>query len=268
MKISLNTCTGTVASLEEIVAAARGAGITALDLSATPDCDHLQASEGREASARLRPLLEGMEVAAVTADHPDLSRREDEGGDEAIAYTVEALKRAAELGAGVVVTSLGNTDVDAWDTTWERAMTALRMVLHQSSRTRVRLAVEITADDVLNSLKRTRRLLDAINDPRLGLSVDTGYLYYQRIQLSEILLAAPERLFHVHLRDALRNQPHRPFGAGEVRFPAVLRALRQHGYTGALSLRLGDPRHPLERPLEEALPDALSRLEEASAPAG
>lgn len=267
MKISLNTCTGSGQSLEEIVAAAREAGITAFDLSATPDCDHLQAGEGREASARLRPVLEGSEVVAVTADHPDLARREEEGGDEAVAYTVAALKRAAELGAGVVVTSLGSTDVDAWDTTWERAMSALRMVLHQTIRTRVRLAVEITPDDVLNSLKRTRRLLESVNDPRLGVSIDTGYLYYLRIQLSEVLQAAGDRVFHVHLRDASRTQTHLPLGEGEVRFPPILRALGQHSYAGALSLRLGDTRNPLTAPLSEVLPAALSRLEEAPASA-
>jgi sugar phosphate isomerase/epimerase len=268
MKFSLNTCTGSGHSLAEIVEAAKAAGITAFDLSATPDCDHLQAAEGREASARLRPLFEGCQVVAVTADHPDLARREDEGGDEAVAYTVDALKRAAELGAGVVVTSLGNTDVDAWDTTWERGMTALRMVLHQTVRTRVRLAVEITADDMLNSLKRVRRLLSAVDDPRLGLSLDTGFLYYHRIQLSEVLLAAGERIHHVHLRDATRTRSHRSFGTGEVRFPPVLRALRQHGYAGALSLRLGDPRNPLDTPLAEAITAARAILEEAPAPTG
>jgi sugar phosphate isomerase/epimerase len=265
MKFSLNTCTGSGQSLSEIVAEAKAAGITAFDLSATPDCDQLQAADGREASTRLRPLFDRCQVVAVTADHPDLARQEDEGGDEAVTFTVDAVKRAAELGAGVVITSLGNTDVDAWDTTWARAMTALRMVLHQTVRTRVRLAVEITPDDMLNSLKRIRRLLAAIEDPRLGLSLDTGYLYYHRIQLSEVLLAAGERIHHVHLRDATRTQPHRAFGTGEVRFPPIIRALRQHEYAGALSLRLGTPRNPVEAPLGETLAAILARLEEVPA---
>jgi sugar phosphate isomerase/epimerase len=265
LKISLNTCTGSGQSLAEIVEAAKAAGITAFDLSATPKCDHLQAADGREASTRLRPLFAGSQVVAISADHPDLTALEDEGGDEAVAFTVDAIKRAADLGAGVVVTSLGNTGVDAWDTTWERGMTALRMALHQTIRSRVRLAVEITQDDVLNSLKRIKRLLTAIEDPRLGLSLDTGFLYYHRIQLSEVLALAEERVYHVHLRDATRTQSHRSFGAGEVRFPPFLRALRQHGYEGALSLRLGDIRNPLELPLGEALAAALPRLEVAPA---
>jgi len=264
MKFSLNTCTGSGQPLSEIVEAAKAAGITAFDLSATPECDHLQAADGREASARLRPLFEGCQIVAVSAEHPDLARQEDEGGDEAVTFTVDAIKRAAELGAGVVVTSLGNTDVDAWDTTWERGMTALRMVLHQTIRTRVRLAVEITPDDMLNSLKRVRRLLASIEDPRLGLSLDTGFLYYHRMQLSEVLQLAGERIHNVHLRDASRNHSHRSFGAGEVRFPPILRALRQHGYDGALSLCLGTPRSPLEAPLTEALAAALARLAEVS----
>lgn len=261
MKISLNTCTGSGQSLADIVEAAKAAGITAFDLSATPACDHLQAADGREASARLRPIFEGCQVVAVTADHPDLAALEDEGGDEAVAFTVDAIKRAADLGAGVVVTSLGSLAVDAWDTTWERALSAVRMALHQTIRSRVRLAVEITAEDLLNSLKRVRRLLTAIEDPRLGLSLDTGALHYHRIQLSEVLQIAEERIYHVHLRDATRTHSHRSFGTGEVRFPPILRALRQHGYEGALSLRLGDVRNPLEASLTEALGAALARLE-------
>lgn len=214
----------------------RESGITTLELDASPGSAHLDPLAGREAAGEVRSLLAGFQVAAVSAEHPDLPRREEEGGDEAVAYTVAAIKRAADLRVPVVCVSLGNTDVDAWDTAWQRALTALRMALYQTSRTRVKVAVTLTPDDVLNSLRKARRLLDGIDNPRLGLALDTGVMHYLRIQMSEALLVAGERLFHVRLRDATRTDPNRPLGAGQMHLAPLLRQLREHGYEGALSL--------------------------------
>jgi sugar phosphate isomerase/epimerase len=262
MQLCLNSLMWRGRSLPEALEAARVAGVSALELAATPACPHLRPLAGHEAVRELSGALEGWRVLAVMADHPDLARREEEGGEEAVEHTVAAVKAAKALGAPVVSTSLGGTEIDAWDTAWERALGALRLVLRETSRTGVRLAVELHADDVLDSLKKARRLLQEIPNPRLGLTLDTAFLYYRRIQLSEALEAAGERVYHVHLRDATRSDPYRAIGRGEVSFPAVFRALRAHGYDGALSveLRETESRHGLG--VDEALAEAVPRLRE------
>ncbi|HEU4752515.1 MAG TPA: sugar phosphate isomerase/epimerase, partial [Armatimonadota bacterium] len=243
-------------SLAEALQAASETGVRALDLAATPDVPHVRPLAGREGAEALKPLLQGWKVVALTADHPDLARAEEEGGAEAVEWTIGAMRCAGILGARVVSTSLGRTDIDAWETAWNRAVTALRQVLHETRRTGVRLAVEIHLDDVLDSLRKARRLLEAIPDPRLGLTLDTAYLQHLRIQFRDALEVAGDRLYMVHLRDAAPGDPFRNLGEGRVSFPATFRALREHGYDGPLSLEL------LRLPPGEALPPALARLRE------
>jgi sugar phosphate isomerase/epimerase len=241
LKLCLNTLIWSGLPLADALRAASELGVNTLELGATPECAHLNPLGGREALAELRATLQGFEVAAVAADHPHLSRREEEGGDEAVSHTIGAIKRAGDLGARVVTVTLGATEVDAWDTAWERAFTALRMVLYHTARSKVKVAVLVSTEDVLNSVRKARRMLDAIENPRLGLALDTGFLQYQRIQLTEALLVAGERLHHVRLRDGTRTDPDRAIGEGEVNFAAAVKHLRQHGYQGALSLSVTDP---------------------------
>jgi len=241
LKLCLNTINWHRQPLPLALQAAAELGVRTVELAATPECVHLDPLGGRDTLTRLKSELQGFEVVAVAADHPHLSRREDEGGDEAVSHTIGAIKRAGDLGARVVTVTLGATEVDAWDTAWDRAFNALRMVLYHTARSRVKLAVLVSDEDVLNSVRKARRLLTAIENPRLGLALDTGCLQYQRIQLTEALLAAGERLHHVRLRDASRTQPDLPMGTGEVNVAATIKHLRQHGYEGALSVTL---RHP------------------------
>jgi len=248
--------------LEEALEAARATGITCLDLDATPSSTHFRPLDGPAAMAAVRPLLNEWQVTALTADHPDLPRAEEDGGEAAVEHIVAAMKRAKEVGAGVVSISLGSTEVDAWDAAWNRALSGLKHILHQTSRTGVRLGVILHRDDVFDSLRKVRRLLEAIPDPRLGLTLDTGLLHHLGIPLWEALEASGGRLHHVHLRDAIRRDPFRSIGRGEVSFPASFRALRKYGYTGALAL---DLRHTRERDgltLAEALAESVPRLQE------
>jgi sugar phosphate isomerase/epimerase len=260
MQLCLNTSAWRERPLQEALDAARAAGLDALDLDAGPGSLHLAPRTGREEALRLESALEGFRVLAVTAHHPDLCRRQEEGGDPAVEQIAAAVKAAKSLGAGVVSTTLGSTEIDAWDTAWERGLSALRWVLRETRRTAMRVAVEVDLGDVLDSLKKARRLLFEIPDARLGLSLDAGHLHYLRIQWSEILEAAGGRVYHVRLRDATRADPSRPLGTGEVSFPGVFRALRRYGYEGPLSL-----------PAEAAGDDptaAVARLQEWLAPPG
>lgn len=259
MELCLSTSMWRDRPLPEALERARVAGIDALDLDATPESPHLNPLEGPDA---VRAALEGWRVLALTAAHPDLPRHREEGGAEAVGHTIAAIRCAEALGARVVGTSLGSTDIDAWETAWSRSIEGLREVLRQTSRSSVRLAVELSLDDVFNSLRKARRLFEEIPSPRLGLLLDTSLLYYLRIDSHELFKAVGDRITHVHLRDATRREFQLSIGHGEVRFPEVLRLLRGAGYTGALSIELErtQERHGLA--VEEALAESVPRVRE------
>src|SRR5260221_10571058 len=98
MQLCLSTLMWPDRSLSEALAAARATGITALDLAATPACPHLHPLPGLPPALELRPLLAGWQLLALTADHPDLARAEGEGGEEAVRWTVAAVKAAEAPG--------------------------------------------------------------------------------------------------------------------------------------------------------------------------
>ena len=254
MKLCLNTWMWRGQPLADALAAAREWGADGVELDVRPGSAHCDPLAGRDAVVGVKSQLGGLSVAALAADSPDLTRLEEDGGDEAVAHLVAALKRAADLRAGVVITTLSTSDVDAWDTVWRRGISALRMALFQTARSPVKLAVLLSGDDALDSLRKVRRLLEGSGDPRLGIAIDTGRLHTLRIPLPEVLLATGDRLFHVRLQDATRRDRSLPIGQGEVNFAASLRQLRAHGYRGAVSLSLaeGDP---------SAVAESLQRLQ-------
>jgi sugar phosphate isomerase/epimerase len=258
--LALSTLMWADRPLPEALDAAAATGIRAVDLAATADHAHIALAGGRAAIEALRPQLEGWRVAAVTADHPDLSRAEDEGGEEAVRHTVAAIQAAKQLGAEVVTVSLGGTQIDAWETAWNRALAALRQVLGETARTGMKVAVEINQDDVLDSLKKARRLLESVPNPRLGLALDTAWLAHLRIQLRDALEAGGERVHAVHLRDAAPADPYRTIGEGNVSFPAAFRALREYGYAGPLTVELLR-REDVDADLKEAIPRLQAAIE-------
>src|SRR5579864_5003381 len=106
MKLCLSTLMWSDRPLAEALESARSTGVRALDLGATPACAHLILTDARAGVDAVKPLLDGWEVLALSADHADLPRAEEDGGLEAVEHVVSAMKAARMLGARVVSTSL------------------------------------------------------------------------------------------------------------------------------------------------------------------
>jgi sugar phosphate isomerase/epimerase len=263
MELSLSTLMWRGQPLAEVLEAARATDVANLELYAGVDAPQVDVLGGYQAWTEVREQLGDLRVTAVAAPHPSLPCSDSEGGLEAVEYTVAAMKAAKFLGARVVVVSMGDTGIDAWDQAWERGIAALRMIVKQGQRSGVRLAVELNQEDVLNSLRKVRRLLEEIPDPRLGIALNTGLAYAMRVDWPEALLTVGHRLYHVRLQDATRRMAQLAIGHGEVSFTGVFKQLRAHGYAGAVSVALEqtEERHGLT--VDAALAEGLPRLWEA-----
>ncbi len=82
---------------------------------------------------------------------------------------------------------------------------------------------------------------------RIGFCPDTAHLAAGGGDPAELIRRYPDRVRHVHLKDAsLSPLEFRPLGAGEIDFADVLEALHETGYDGWLVVELdsypGDPR--------------------------
>jgi sugar phosphate isomerase/epimerase len=124
----------------------------------------------------------------------------------------------------------------------ERNLQSLRELLPDAESCGVGLMIENLPGDY-NSAPQLSELLDPI--PELGLHLDIGHanLLVPRNTTEEILRAYGSRLRHVHLHDNRGGHEdlHMPLGAGNVDVPAAVRALKQCGYDGTITLEVFTP---------------------------
>lgn len=125
----------------------------------------------------------------------------------------------------------------------------------------VKFALETHPTEIAYDIVTSRRTLDAINNrPEFGFNFDPSHLYWQFIDPVKFLQAFPNRVYHVHMKDAARTldgtsgilsshlnfgQPGRGWdfrsvGHGDVNFEEIIRELNQMGYDGPLSVEWED----------------------------
>lgn len=263
MVFALNTLMWAWKPLESVVAHADRLGIHALDLGALPGCGHLDLSaDTTRIRKQIPPLPKGKNwrFVAVTADHPGLSSSDPLTRSAAITYTIRAMETAALLGARVVGTSLGSVGQGRqWAEAAECATIALRQVLIGSPEG-VRLAVEVHVNDVCNSLDKAVYFLEAVANPRFGVTFDTSLLHYNRIDIDEAFDRVGGRIFHVHLRGATSETYFAIPGRDEVDFRRFFRRLTEIGYQDALSLELYEVETRYGISTADALAEAIPYL--------
>ena len=106
-----------------------------------------------------------------------------------------------------------------------------------------------------------RRALKAVNNRKaFGFNFDPSHLEWQGINPVKFLKAFPDRIYHVHMKDAAvtldgesgilgshlnfgtpgRGWDFRSVGRGDVNFEDIIRTLNVQGYNGPLSIEWED----------------------------
>ncbi len=125
----------------------------------------------------------------------------------------------------------------------------------------VKFALEVHPTEIAFDVVTAQRCLDAIGRrPEFGFNFDPSHLIWQGIDPVEFIRAFPDRIYHCHIKDAIRTlngqsgilSSHLSFGnpkrgwdfrspgRGEVNFEEIVRALNQIGYAGPLSIEWED----------------------------
>jgi sugar phosphate isomerase/epimerase len=124
----------------------------------------------------------------------------------------------------------------------KRNIQSIRELLPDAQRTGVGLMIENVPGD-FNSAAQMGELLDPL--PELGLHLDIGHANLQTPfnTTQELLAAYGPRLRHVHLHDNKGGHAdlHMPLGSGNVDVHGSIRALRQSGYDGTITLEVFTP---------------------------
>ncbi|MCA9270708.1 MAG: sugar phosphate isomerase/epimerase, partial [Planctomycetales bacterium] len=125
----------------------------------------------------------------------------------------------------------------------------------------VRFALEVHPTEIAFDLYSAERALDAVDGrEEFGFNFDPSHLLWQGVDPVEFIRAFPDRIYHVHIKDAIvslngrsgilashlhwadhrRGWNFRSPGRGGVDFEAIIRALNDVKYSGPLSVEWED----------------------------
>jgi sugar phosphate isomerase/epimerase len=145
----------------------------------------------------------------------------------------------------------------------------------------VRFALEVHPTEIAYDLHTARRAVEAVGGrAAFGFNFDPSHLYWQFVDPVKFIDAFPERVFHAHIKDAVRTldgaagilgshlafgDPRRGWdfrspGRGGVNFEEMIRALNRAAYSGPLSVEWEDSGMDREHGAREAR-DFVRRLD-------
>jgi sugar phosphate isomerase/epimerase len=125
----------------------------------------------------------------------------------------------------------------------------------------VRFALEVHPTEIAFDIYTAQRAIDALGGrPEFGFNFDPSHLHWQGIDSVEFIRAFPDRIYHVHVKDAIvtlngkssilashinfgdprRGWDFRSPGRGGVNFEEIIRALNVARYDGPLSVEWED----------------------------
>ncbi len=193
-----------------------------------------------------------LRVAAVSGTfnmiHPD--PREREKGLRGLAAVASA---SAELGASLMTLCTGTRDPeDMWRghrdngsiQAWEDLVQTLQEALFIAERHDLTLGIEPEIGNVISSARQARRLLDAVQSPRLKVVIDPANLFHRgelpkmRPVLDEAFGLLGREIIMAHAKD-ISSDPEEGFtaaGEGVLDWDYYLRHLSLSGFGGPLIL--------------------------------
>ncbi|MBI3467982.1 MAG: sugar phosphate isomerase/epimerase [Planctomycetes bacterium] len=125
----------------------------------------------------------------------------------------------------------------------------------------VRFALEVHPTEIAFDIYTTERALEALGRrEEFGFNFDPSHLHWQGVDPVEFIRCFPDRMYHVHVKDAIvtlngrtgilashlnfgdarRGWDFRSPGRGGVNFEEIIRALNAAGYQGPLSVEWED----------------------------
>ncbi|OGV54419.1 MAG: AP endonuclease [Lentisphaerae bacterium GWF2_44_16] len=125
----------------------------------------------------------------------------------------------------------------------------------------VKFALEVHPTEIAYDIVTAKRALEAIGKrPEFGFNFDPSHLLWQMIDPVKFIREFPDRIYHVHMKDAAvtldgrsgilsshlnfgeagRGWDFRSLGHGQVDFEGIIRELNAIGYSGPLSVEWED----------------------------
>ena len=193
----------------------------------------------------------GIEVAAVDGTynmaHPDRARRERN-----LEHLLVLIELAPRFGTDVVTLCTGSRHDTMWypheangsEAAWADLLAQLRVAAPVAERVGVRLAFEPEHNNVVDSARRARRLIDEVASPALKVLMDGANIFHRgdlarmRDHLAEAfaLVGSDTVLAHAKDLDHDGDAGGRAAGQGHLDYAWYLTLLQEYGFDGAVVL--------------------------------
>ena len=146
-------------------------------------------------------------------------------------------------------------------------------ILDEFDKCKVKFALEVHPTEIAFDIITARRALKAVkNRKAFGFNFDPSHLHWQMVDPVKFIQAFPDRIYHVHMKDAAvtldgetgilgsrlnfgapaRGWDFRSLGRGDVDFENIIRALNVIDYKGPLSVEWEDAAMDREHGAAEA----------------
>lgn len=292
--------------LEELAAKARGWGYDGLELACWGDhVDVARAAKDLAYARSRREILakHGLKIFAIS-NHlagqlvcdPNTDSRSDlfapkscHGNPEAKRkWAVQAMKDTARAAKNIGVNVVnGFTGSPIWHMLYSFPPVSDRMIddgfarfaklwnpiLDVFDSCKVRFALEVHPTEIAFDIVTAHRALKAVGNRRsFGFNFDPSHLHWQMVDPVRFIRAFPDRIYHVHMKDAALTldgtsgilgshlnfgQPGRGWdfrspGRGGIDFEEIIRALNVINYRGPLSVEWEDAAMDREFGAQEA----------------
>ncbi|SFF37709.1 Sugar phosphate isomerase/epimerase [Paenibacillus algorifonticola] len=168
----------------------------------------------------------------ITLTHPDADVRK-----EAIKRMLSFIQFASKLDCVVIIGLIkgiikDNGDGQHYHQLLNEAMLTCIAAAEQAEVTLVVEAVNRYESDFLNTIEESIIFVDRFHSERLKIHIDTFHMNMEEDSAGANIKKAGKRIGHVHIADSNRRYP----GKGHYDFSETISALKEIGYSGALSV--------------------------------
>jgi sugar phosphate isomerase/epimerase len=159
-----------------------------------------------------------------------------------IDHTRRALTLARELGAPCITTEPGGPvePGGSWSAALRLFVEGLKPVAEHAEKEGVLLLIEPEPGLLVETADQFLELMQHLDSPAIGLNFDIGHFYCVGDEPTPTVHRLAKYIRHFHLEDiaATRVHHHLVPGEGAIDFAATLRAVRDIGYQGWVTIEL------------------------------
>ncbi len=241
MHLAMNTVCMPELEWNEAFAACKTAGFDRVELLAVAGWRHVDARTITAMDITLAARRVGVHVVGLHAG--GIGGESDETLTETAAYVDRVLDLAGELACERVVLSAWplpqGADASGKDRILHRLAAGLSNLAPKAEQLAVDLCLENHFHYQIETVEDYQRIFELLptDSPRLRVTIDTGHYTASGVEAAAAVRTLAGRIGNVHIKDH-RGHQSVPLGTGETDLPAVVRALREIGYAGDLTVEL------------------------------